>query len=172
MVTSIRARLHRDDAGLTLIEVMVGAVVALIGFGLVATVLVTAQRQERITTNVSRGIDEIRHAMGRATDDIREAKTLTASGTDAIAWVDANFDGVAQDTENHTFAVRTVSGVQQLVRINNGVEERLATGFSSGVVAVSTTPSGAKLTLTVTMPGDENRAGVTLSTEVATRGNG
>lgn len=69
----------RDDAGFTLIELMVYAILAVIVMSIVGGVIITTVRVQRTTTSISSATDEVQLAATTITDSVRNA-----SGIDAL----------------------------------------------------------------------------------------
>lgn len=162
----------RGDSGATIMEAMIGIAVAMIGFALLASLLAVSQKQQRALTQISDGLGEVRIAMTRVADEVRGAKWIEASGATAVAWMDANRDGIRTSAEDATFRIEVVGGVTRLVRLQNGSSTLLATGLQSGSLSVATTKNAAELTLTLTVPGADGKTGTTISSKVSTRANG
>lgn len=171
-VVTRRTRARGRDAGVTVMELVVGMAVAMIAFAMLASVLITAQRQEKLTTETARSFDEVRLALARVTNEIREARGLTQSGADAQAWFDLDHDAVQDAGEVHVLGFRTVGGVTRLVREINGTSETLVDAIASGTLTVTLEKTGLQLAISVTMPdNDAGGGGATLTSKVVTRGN-
>lgn len=158
---------------MTIIEVFLGMAIGMIGFALVGTVLVTAQKQERATTETSRSVDEARLAMSLLASEIREARGLYQQGDDAAAWFDRNRNGQQDAGEVEVYSLRPDGTRQQLVRETDGAVQPLLRGISSGSLSVSMQRTGLQLSMTLTLPADPaDRGGITLTSKVVNRGNG
>lgn len=160
------------DRGATLVEFLIGSAIAMIAFLVLATLLAATQRQQRSQTLISDAIGTARNAMTQVADEVRGAKWIDASGSDAVAWLDTNKDGVRDPNEEATFRVRTLGGITELVRIRNGTTTLLATGLQSGTLTVTTGKNAAELTIALTLPGVDGKAATSISSKVSTRANG
>ena len=169
-----RTRDHRaGDAGVTIIELVAGMAVAMIGFALIATVLFTAQRQERLTTANGQAVDEARLAISSVANEVREARALYAQGSDAALWFDDDHDGLQDAGEVHVYGIRTDGGTFKLVKEIDASSQTLLTGLTGGSLAVTVQRTGMQLAIAVTLPADAaDRGGVTLTSKVVNRGNG
>lgn len=167
-----RRRLHHA-AGVTIIELVAGMAIAMVGFALVSTVLVTAQRQERLTTDTARTVDEARLALSLLANEVREARSLTQNGADAVAWFDLDRDGLQDDGEAHVYGFRPDGATSMLVREIDGDRQVLLGGLSAGSLMASIQRTGFQLSMSVTLPaGDDGRGGITLTSKAVNRGNG
>lgn len=168
-----RATNRPRDAGVTLIELVAGMAVAMIGLALMATVLTTAQRQERLTTENARAVDEARLAMSFMAGEIREARGLYDQGADAAAWFDTDRDGVQDTGEVHVYGIRADGDLFKLVREIDATSQTLLEGITGGTLTVSIQKTGMQLAMSVTLPDDAaGRGGITLTSKVVNRGNG
>jgi type II secretory pathway pseudopilin PulG len=168
---SVAAR--STDAGMTIIELAMGMVIAMIALGLVATVLVSANRQQSIASETADTVDHARFALSLLANEVREARTVTQDGLDAAAWFDLDHDGLQDDGEVEVYGVRPDGALSQLVREIDGASQTLVSDISSGALTVSLERTGVQLAIEVTLPPDDaGRGGITLRTEVVTRGNG
>jgi Tfp pilus assembly protein PilW len=165
-------RLRGNDSGSSILEVLIGSAIAMIGLAILASLLAVSQKQQKTLTEVTDALGEARVAMTRVTDEVRGAKWIEASGATAVAWMDADRDGIRIAAEDVTFRIETVSGVTRLVRVQNGATTLLATGLQSGSLTVSTGKNAAELTLTLSLPGRDGKTGTTISSKVSTRANG
>lgn len=175
VVSRIRSRLRTGpaDAGVTLIEIFLGMAVGMIGFALVGTVLVTAQKQERIASETARTVDEARLALSSIANEVREARGLYQQGSDAAAWFDHDRDGAQDLGEVEVYGLRPDGSLQMLVRDIDGVVTPILREVFSGSFVVTMQRTGLELAMTITLPADPaDRGGVTLTSKVVNRGNG
>jgi hypothetical protein len=153
------------------IELSMGAAIAMIAIALAGTLLVGAQRQERITDETGSGVDTARGALDRVVKAVRGARSLAMVDGDARAWVDANGDGVEDAGEVASYGFRPDGADQQLIRIVDGATQTLARGLDGGSLTVVMIENGPRLTMTIVVPGSDGRSGTTMRSEVSTRGN-
>lgn len=145
----------------------------MIGLALVATVLTTAQRQERITTETARTVDEARLALSMIADEVREARSILDQSPDAALWFDRDHDGLQDAGEVEVYGFRPDGGMQMLVRQIDARTEIVLRGIQSGSLSVTLERTGLQLATTVTLPADAaGRGGITLTTKAVNRGNG
>jgi Tfp pilus assembly protein PilW len=163
----------RKDSGFTLIELVAGMAVAMIGFALLASVLITAQRQEKFTSNTARTVDEARLALTTIANQVRSARGMTQQGSDAAVWFDRDRDGLQDSGEVSVYGLRPDGATQKLIRQVDADQTILLRGISSGSFTVSIQRTGLQLDMSITLPESEaGRGGITLASKVVNRGNG
>lgn len=168
----IRRRVRAGDEGSQFIEISIATAISMVAFALVGTVLSSAQRQERISGATGLSVDTARMAMAQVVKEVREARSISMAGPDARAWFDINSDGIRDADEIFTYGLRPDGEDQKLVRIRSTGTDILGQGLESGTFAVTLSPNGQNLTISVTVPGpDPARAATTLSSQVSLRGN-
>lgn len=123
-------RFRRDDAGVTLVELLVSmALIGVVGL-LVTTATITTHRVVRHTDDESQGLSDAKVVSERLGRDLRDARGI-ASGADAhhlVLWIDFNSDYIQQSNETITWqlqpnasspghydVIRTVQGQTQVV---------------------------------------------------------
>lgn len=84
----------RDDSGMSLVELMVGSMVALIVVGIVIAYVIGAARIDRAQEADLDALDEMRFARAQLVKELRFARTVTAPGANEInAWIDLDGSG-------------------------------------------------------------------------------
>lgn len=110
----------RSEAGFTLVELLVVLVLLGVVGGVVVSAITTGLRSSANTTARITALQELEIALQRMTGDLRAANPLQLSTTgnyerEIGARIDR--DGSVTDV---TYEVRTVAGVQQLIRVDTG----------------------------------------------------
>lgn len=170
VVTRFRRRLT-DDRGSSVIEIAVALAVSMIVLVIGGNVLVAAQRQERAVNGTSGTVDAARIALDDLANELREAHSLQVQDGDARAWFDHDRDGSADLGEVALFAFEPDGDLQQLVRVVDDVTSPIARTITGGSFATAVLTNGTRLTITITVPGVDGRAGTELTSEVTTRAN-
>jgi len=106
-MTWIRERLHRDDRGLTLVELLVTIVLIAIVGTLVLAAVIRATRTLTHVEDENKGLQDAKVILERMSRDIRQARGVVCDGAGADPtcqyhlqlWVDSNSDYLQQSSE-------------------------------------------------------------------------
>lgn len=115
-------RRHRDlgrqEAGLSLVELLVAMVLTAIIGSTVLAIITTSLRTARFASDTRSTLDETRVAVERVARELRGARRVytTSSGTTLSFWTDADFDGLQDTSEQLTYSLVTTGGQTQLQR--------------------------------------------------------
>lgn len=100
------ARLREGDGGVTLVELMVAMMITAILGAVVATWMTSAARAVTMHREDDRAVQDLRQAKDLLTREVRTAAVVTAiSSTSLTFWVDANYNGEADDGETITWSI-------------------------------------------------------------------
>jgi prepilin-type N-terminal cleavage/methylation domain-containing protein len=109
---------RREDAGLTLVEMMVALMLLGIVGSMTATIMIAVQKTFRSDDDEARGLADVRKAVERLNRDIRDARGITISADPAVSasasqltvWIDFNSDYVHQTSEDVTWKLVSAAG--------------------------------------------------------------
>ena len=117
---STNGRAEKEEAGFTLVELLIVMVLLGIVMGVVANTLWTVQRSEAYTRGRTTALDEMRLALNRMTKDLRQAydinTTPTASHLDVDTYVNGVETRVVYDVTDGVITRSVGSGTAQLVQ--------------------------------------------------------
>lgn len=125
--------LLQAQAGTSLAEAMVAGALLLLVLTPILSSVTTAERSEKLSTNMSRAVDGARSALDGVAKEIRSADALWQGNgtTEALAWYDANRDAVRQASEIVVYAVVQRGPAWVLARAAQSATRVLATGVQS-----------------------------------------
>lgn len=170
-LTRALRRLDADEAGLTLVELLVAVLLAsVVGIGVVRTAAGSV-RAERAVVDVRDAMDDARTATERIRRDVRDARRVTATATRLELWVDDDQDGVEEtpeqivyqlvaDTGSSPCGPSRSSGAARLTRTAGGVPSgSVVCNLRSGTAftRIAGPPVHVRLTLTARGRADDGR---------------
>ena len=105
-------RMHTDERGVTLVELMVAILMLGVVTSTVFTVILNTQRTERFTSQVQDTMDDARLSLENIRQEIRAARMVFATSTARTMyfWVDQNQDTIQDPSEKICYHVADIAG--------------------------------------------------------------
>lgn len=129
MTERLRALRSRDDAGVSLAEVLITTALMVLVSTLLVSAVVSTHKLFRKTDNEATGEADVRTTIERLGRDIRNARSLSAGASQSqlVLWIDSNSDYQKQTSEVVTWSlVSGTSGHYDVARTANGTTTRTA----------------------------------------------
>lgn len=140
-------RLRKEEAGVSLIELLVVMVILGIVTTATMTMVLATQRAERYQDEMQTVVDDGRQSLSQLRKELREARRILpdSDGDELRAWVDHNVDTIPQPDEIVCYGVEPLPGAAagqfQIVRWTGAVDPGcdpatdVPAGVSTNVVA-------------------------------------
>ncbi|MFA5889610.1 MAG: hypothetical protein WDA27_01445 [Actinomycetota bacterium] len=162
------------QAGASVAEAVVAGAIFLVVLTPILSSMTTAERSEKLSTNLSRAVDDARSALDGLAKEVRSADALRQGGGagEALAWYDVNHDAVQQSSEIVTYAVVRRGSGWVLTRAWQAATRVLVTGVQpSSTLRVTAANQGVVMRLSLWVDVSPHSApGATLvETEVLAR---
>ena len=164
----------RDDRGMSILELMVGMLVASIAIAVVFAWLIAATRVDLNQEADFAGLNELRFAKSQMTKELRFADgSLTASNPESIeVWIDVDDNGTGPDSTGERVIFRILDG--DLIRYTDddlGTAVTLVSDLDTSNSSLTLTGSVADIVLSVNVEqgATANLSGRTIETSVTLR---
>lgn len=144
-MSRLRTRLHGDESGVSLIELLVVMVILGIVMAATTTMIISTHRAERYQDEMQSVIDDGRLSLSRMRKEIREARRVMADsdGDELRLWVDHDLDSVPQPAEMVCYGIEPLAsaaaGQFQIVRWTGATSSGCAAAPASGTHVVART---------------------------------
>ncbi len=124
-----RGRTRKDDAGVSLAELLIAMTISLVVGTLLVGGVRSTSRLFQATDAELTGQTDVRVTIERLGRDLRAARSVDAGATASrlVLWIDSNSDYVKQSSEVVTWSlVASTAGHYDVSRVSNGVTQRTA----------------------------------------------
>ena len=118
---ALPTRIHRDERGLTLVELLVASVIVAIVGTVLFGALESTMRIESYTSEDSQTLALVRSSLDRLEKELRQARKLYTESTGTLMkmWVDYDRDNQQDPVERITWQLTTVGPSARLTRTSD-----------------------------------------------------